>query len=127
VKAILEERCTKDLINGLKNPNSYQGGTFRFVSTVKGKNYPGIIDSLYMNLGFKLVDGDTIYNSRYTVVHLFLAKNPLGVEMKGMVRAQYDSHLKLVEIRDWSEREEREEIKNFVSEVLKAEELKWVK
>ena len=127
VRRILTDRCSKDLINGLKSPTSYKAGSFRFVSSVGEKEYPGIIDSLYMNSRFKVVNGDTVFTTRFTVIHMYLAKNLLGAEGKSMVRAEYNSFLKLLSIRDWSERDERNEVENFKKEGINIEGLTWIK
>ncbi len=122
----LKELTKKSLVNSLKSPNSYTPGDFRFMTLLEGKTYPYLIDSLYMESDFRLEpNGDTTYNSYFWVDHIYLAKNSFGAEIKGVVRAEFDSHLRLIYFSELSDKDQLKLIRRMKDEGYQIEPLEW--
>lgn len=122
----LKELTKKNLVNSLKSPNSYKPGDFRFITLSEGKTYPYLIDSLYMQKNFEIEpNGDTTYNSYFWVDHIYLATNSFGAEIKGMIRAEYDSHLRLIYFSELSDKDERKLIREMDENGYQVKPLEW--
>lgn len=121
----LKKLAQAQIKNSLKSPESYKPGEFRFITTQIGKEYPFLIDSLYMEKDFTVNGEDTVYRSGFSVQHMCLAKNSFNAEIKMVVQVDFDSHLRFEYIRELTERDQRNYIRRMEESGYKVEPLQW--
>jgi hypothetical protein len=92
------EKFKKDFLWRLTDASSYEEGNYRF-ETLKpnGDRVQFLDSSIYMNMTNKHeLFGDTIYDGRYFVYHIYRANNKFGAKVTEIIEACYDSHLTLL-------------------------------
>jgi hypothetical protein len=94
----LTSQFMSDFLWRLTDASSYEGGAFRYMTIKPNGETVYFLDStIYMiTTGKHELFGDTIFDGRFFVYHIFRATNKLGGIVTEIAEACYDSHFTLL-------------------------------